>query len=122
MNFLSPPEEGTHKNAAMADKQLDIAVAFIKELRELRVLAPQETWEEPIKTTAPLFTIPKEGQINQWQVIAYMLRGGQNQTIGADPTILPQQTHILDQTYEGGYSAVVDTSKCFYQFSAHPAD
>jgi hypothetical protein len=51
-----------------------------------------------------------------------MLRGGQNKCIGADPVVLPRASHILDLMYEGGYSAVVDASKFFHQFSTHPKD
>jgi hypothetical protein len=35
---------------------------------------------------------------------------------------LPRISHILDQMYRGGYSAVVDASKYFYQFPTHPDD
>jgi hypothetical protein len=51
-----------------------------------------------------------------------MLKGGQNMCIGNDPTVLPRISHILDLMYEGGYSAVVDASKFFYQFKTHPDD
>ena len=42
--------------------------------------------------------------------------------IGADPVFLPKVTHVLDRLYTGGYSAVVDASKFFYQFPTHPDD
>jgi hypothetical protein len=72
---------------------------------------------------APLFVVPKdEGQEGEWQVIANMLRGRQNSCMGSHPVFLPQLGHILDQMYQGGYSAVVDASKFFYQFSTHPND
>jgi hypothetical protein len=51
-----------------------------------------------------------------------MLRGGQNASIGNDPVFLPRTAHILNQMYTGGYSAVVDASKFFYQFPTHPDD
>jgi hypothetical protein len=35
---------------------------------------------------------------------------------------LPHIGHILDELYTGGYTAVVDASKFFHQFSTHPAD
>jgi hypothetical protein len=40
--------------------------------------------------------------------------------IGNDPVFLPRTAHILDQMYTGGYSAVIDVSKFFYQFPTHP--
>ena len=36
--------------------------------------------------------------------------------IGVDPTILPRANDILRSLYRGGYSAVVNMSKYFYQF------
>jgi hypothetical protein len=39
-----------------------------------------------------------------------------------DPVILPRISHILDQMYAGGFSAVVDASKYFYQFATHHGD
>ena len=63
----------------------------------------------------------KEGQPGEWRVIADMLRGGQNEFMGNDPVFLPMTAHILDQMYTGGYSAMVDASKFFYQFPiTHP--
>ena len=120
MNFLRPPNPGSHDNAAMDAEQLAVAVAFVEELLDLRVLRCPETGE--IKANAPLFLIPKEGQEGQWRVIADMLRGGQNASIGSDPVFLPRLTHILERMYEGGWSSVVDASKYFYQFKTHPDD
>jgi hypothetical protein len=71
-------------------------------------------------TTAPLRGA-KEGQEGQWRVISDMLRG-ENQCIAGDPVLPPRISHILDQMYSNGYSAVVDASKYFYQFPTHPAD
>ena len=56
------------------------------------------------------------------EVIADMLRGDQNECIAGDPVFLPRISHILDQLYSKGYSAVVDASKYFYQFPTHPDD
>jgi hypothetical protein len=35
---------------------------------------------------------------------------------------MPRVSHILDQMYTGGYSAVVDLSKCFHNFPTHAED
>ena len=51
-----------------------------------------------------------------------MRDGGQNDWIGSDPVFMPRVSHILDQMYEGGFTAVVDASKFFYQFRTHPDD
>ena len=93
---------------------------FVEELIGLGTLAPLK--DEEVKATAPLFCIPKEGQPGQWRVIADMLRGGQNSAIGNDPVFLPRLLHILGEIYQGRWSAVVDASKFFYQFSTHPDD
>jgi hypothetical protein len=121
MNFLVPPVACIHDNAPMDQEQLDVAAAFVDELLELKIVKLMDEGRE-VLANAPLFTVPKEGQEGQWRVIADMLRGGQNSCIGPDPCVLPRQSHILDQMYEGGYSAVVDASKFFHQFPTHPDD
>ncbi len=120
MNFLTKPRETIHENSSMDPDQLKVAGEFVDELISLGTLAPLTTGE--VLATAPLFCIPKEGQPGQWRVIADMLRGGQNGCIGNDPVFLPRALHIQGEMYEGGYSAVVDASKFFYQFSTHPED
>jgi hypothetical protein len=121
MNFLCTPKAVIHDNAAMDEEQTLVAANFVEELLDLEaVRTPSEGRE--ILTTAPLFVVPKEGQEGEWRVIADMLRGGQNECIAGDPVFLPRISHILDQMYTGGYSAVVDASKYFYQFPTHPDD
>ena len=121
MNFLQEPEAMIHDNAPMDEEQTRVAAEFVEELLDLGVVqTPREGRQ--ILTTAPLFVVPKEGQEGQWRVIADMLRGGQNECIAGDPVFLPRISHILDQMYLGGYSAVVDASKYFYQFRTHPDD
>jgi hypothetical protein len=121
MNFLQEPEPMIHDNAAMDPEQTRVAAEFVEELLDLGVVqTPREG--RIVLTTAPLFVVPKEGQEGQWRVIADMLRGGQNECIAGDPVFLPRISHILDQMYLGGYSAVVDASKYFYQFPTHPDD
>jgi hypothetical protein len=123
MNFLKLPEPNIQPNANMDAKQLQVGADFVDELLELKVLGALEGKNDlEILLNAPLFIVPKEGQEGQWRVIADMLRGGQNMCIGNDPVILPRISHIIDLMYEGGYSAVVDASKFFYQFPTHPND
>lgn len=120
-NFLTPPEPGIHPNAPMDEEMQAAAAAFVDELVSLGVVREiEEGWE--VLTSCPLFVVPKEGQEGQWRVIADMLRGGQNACVGQDPCFLPRATHILDEMYPGGYSAVVDLSKYFYNFPTHPED
>jgi hypothetical protein len=121
MNFLKEPKREIHDNAHMDAEQLDVAAAFVDELHDLGIVLEPGEGEE-LLSNAPLFTVPKEGQEGQWRVIADMLRGGQNECIGADPVVLPRSAHILDLMYTGGYSAVVDASKFFHQFGTHPDD
>jgi hypothetical protein len=121
MNFLKNPEPMIHENAIMNEEQTRVAADFVKELLDLEaVQTPAEGRQ--ILTTAPLFVVPKEGQEGEWRVIADMLLGGQNECIGGDPVFLPRISHILDQMYSDGHSAVVDASKYFYQFPTHPDD
>ena len=51
-----------------------------------------------------------------------MKKGGQNECIGSDPVFLPRTGHILEEMYAGGYSAVVDMSKYFYNIPTNPDD
>jgi hypothetical protein len=108
MNFLKVPESRLNVNANMDEEQLQVAAAFVDELIGLGVVDTLDEGQD-ILLNAPLFVVPKEGQDGEWRVIADMLRGGQNMCIGNDPVVLPRMSHILEQLYEGGYSAVVDT-------------
>jgi hypothetical protein len=114
MNFLVEPVPRLNPNAHMDSEQLVIAAGFVDELLELSILLSFAEWKAFL-TNAPLFVVPKEGQGGEWRVIADMLHGGQNSCVGSDPVFLPRTSHILDQMYQGGYSAVVDASKLFYQ-------
>ena len=121
MNFLVEPVPRLNPNAHMDSEQLVVAAGFVDELLELSILLAFAEGKEFLMN-APLFVVPKEGQEGEWRVIADMLRGGQNSCMGSDPVFLPRSSHILDQMYQGGYSAVVDASKFFYQFTTHPDD
>ena len=121
MNFLKNPEPGIHPNMEMTPKQAAIASAFVNELVDLGVVGPPPPGVQVI-TTTPLFTVPKPGQPGQWRVIADMLRGGQNSAAGNDPVHLNRPLHILEQMCTGGWTAAVDASKFFHQFSTRPAD
>jgi hypothetical protein len=78
MNFLKFPEPKIHDKAVVDAEQTQVAVGFVEELLDLVVI--QRTPLEGVKilTNAPLFVVPKEGQEEEWHVIADMLRGGQN--------------------------------------------
>jgi hypothetical protein len=112
MNFIKRPPQEIMPNSVMAGEQIAIAEEFIKELVNLGGLIRVEPGE--MVANGPLFCLPKPGQPGQWRVLSDMKRGGQNQCIGSDPIIFPKSGVILDQLYAGGYSAVVDASKCFY--------
>jgi hypothetical protein len=71
---------------------------------------------EELRATGPLFLVPKPGQPGEWRCISDMKRGGQNACMGKDPTYLPRAADILPRLYKGGYSAVADASKHFYNF------
>ena len=120
-NFLTTPESKLTPNAKMDGSGLAAAATFVEELISLGVVRDIQDGMT-ILSNAPLFVIQKEGQPGEWRVIADMLKGGQNEHIGADPCFMPRVNHILDEMYEGGYSAVVDLSKYFYNLPTHEED
>jgi hypothetical protein len=120
-NFLQTPRHHIQPNAPMDPGMTEAAAAFVDELLSLGVVRDIEQGRT-ILSNAPLFVVPKEGQEGEWRVIADMLRGGQNECAGQDPVFMPRISHILDQMYTNGYSAVVDLSKFFYNFPTHADD
>ena len=121
MNFMRAPESRMEPNSKMTPEESKVAAAFVDELLDLNVLlTPPE--DDPVVATCPLFTLEKPGQPGQFRCIADMKKGGQNLTICNDPVQLPRTFLILDAMYTGGFSAVVDVSKMFYQFPTHPDD
>ena len=125
MNFLTEPVHQIQPNSPMGPDELKVAEEFVDELVALGVLRPPATDDgNPIDivTNAPLFTVPKPGQPGQYRCIADMLKGGQNASVGNDPVVLPRASHILDELYHGGWSAVFDFSKYFYNFPTHQDD
>ena len=120
MNFLEPPKAGIFLNSDMTDDQRATAVEFVEELMSLGVLIPADP--EEIVTTCPLFILPKPGQPGQWRVLADMKKGGQNEVVGKDPVYLNRPSTVLPHLYSGGWSAVGDASKFFYQFPTMEED
>jgi hypothetical protein len=117
MNFLKDPIPLIQPNSAMTDKQLHFSEDFIMELVSLGVLLGVES--DYLKTNAPTFCLPKPGQ---WRALADMKKGCQNEAMGANPTVFPKTSHILDQLYRGGYTVVIDASKYFYNFPTVPTE
>jgi hypothetical protein len=125
MNFLSEPKHQLTPNSPMNAEELQVAGEFVDELVALGVLRePIDSAGHPVDvvTNAPLFTVPKPGQPGQYRCIADMLKGGQNEAVGSDPVVLPRASHIVDEMYHGGYSAVYDFSKYFYNFPTREED
>jgi hypothetical protein len=120
MNFLEPPDECITLNSEMTAEQVSIATEFVEELVSLGVLIKVRPGE--MVTNGPLFCLPKPGQPGQWRILSDMRRGGQNEKVGADPTVFPKSGLILDQLYTEGYSAVIDASKFFYNFPTRPEE
>lgn len=121
MNFASPPEPGLHPNSPMDEEQQRVASEFVDELLAINAIVPSKP-DHPTKTIAPLFCLPKPGQPGQWRIISNMKDGGQNRVVMSDPVYLPRSSHMVTEMYTGGYTAVVDASKFFYQFLTHPND
>jgi hypothetical protein len=117
MNFMVPPTACIHPNSPMTEEQLVIATELVQELVDLVVLVPGF-----VLTNGPLFVLEKAGQPGQWRVLSDMKSGGQNSVVSNDPVFLNRSSHSLDQLYDGGYLAVVDASKYFYQLKTRPED
>ena len=117
MNFLREPPPGLVANADMTPAQKETAALFYGELKQLKVLRPPT---EEVLATTPLFCLPKAGQPGEWRVLANMKEGGQNTVIGQDPVFLMGSDAILPRLYTGGWSAMADASKMFYQFPTRP--
>jgi hypothetical protein len=103
MKFLVEPRHELTPNSVM-DEEIVVGEEFLNKLVSLGTLV-QVTADE-IVTNGPLFCLPKPGQPGRWRILSDMRRGGQNEAIGADPMVFPT----------GGWSAVIDASKFFYQF------
>ena len=116
-----PPPTSLTPNSDMSEAGLVAAGAFVDELLALGAIRTAEDGMK-ILANAPLFVVEKPEQPGQWRVIADMKEGGQNECIGYDPVFLPRSNHILEEMYAGGYSAVVDMSKYFYNIPTHPDD
>lgn len=116
MNFLTEPEHLIRPNSKMTTEQCALSGDFVDELIDLGVLEKSDPVSKPVVTNCPLFVLPKPGQKDQWRVLADMKKGGQNSHIGRDPVYLPRVGTILPHLYNGGWSAVIDASKFFYQF------
>lgn len=121
MNFLTEPEAKITPNNDMDGPATEVAAEFADELIRIGTLVGVPEGEQML-TNAPLFCLPKLGQEDQWRCIADMKSGGQNEHIGKDPVHLSRPEDILHRMYTGGYSAVVDASKFFYNFPTLPAD
>jgi len=115
MNFMKEPEHILRPNSDMTPIQLATASEFFDELIDLGALEECPP-DDPMLATCPLFVLPKAGQPGQWRVIADAKAGGQNECVGQDPVYLPGVNQILTRLYSGGWSAVIDASKFFYQF------
>lgn len=118
MNFMQPPVACIHPNGPMDAEQMPIAKEFVSELVDLGAMGTHPI----VLTAAPMFMLPKDKQPGQWRVLANFKEGGQNAVVASDPVYLNRMTHILEQMYTGGYSAVVDASKFFYQFRTRDDD
>ena len=121
MNFLTEPEHVMHPNADMDPEQVEVASQFVDELIDIGAVREPRLDDPPV-TNTPLFCVEKPGQPGEWRVIADCKAGGQNAHMGNDPVYLNRPLHILEQMYPGGYTAIVDASKFFYQFPVHPDD
>jgi hypothetical protein len=108
MNFLVKPRCETTPNSEMDEEQIVIGEDFLYELLSLGVLIKVAPGE--MVANGPLFCLPKPGQPGQWHILSDMRRGGQNEAIGANPTVFPKSGSILEQLYTGGYSVVIDAT------------
>ena len=94
MNFLSTSTKGLTPNAPMTEEQVEIATEFVDELWCIGVfeLVPEGS---KLLANAPLFTMPKSGQLGQWYCIADMKSGGKMSILRK----IPQAQQILEWLY-----------------------
>jgi hypothetical protein len=116
MYFLHEPAAGIHPNAKMNADEIAVAGRFVDELLLIGAVEKVPP-DEPLHCSAPLFMLIKTGQPGEYRVISNMKEGGQNAAIGKDPVFLQRVNHLLSHLYAGGFSAVDDASKMFYQFN-----
>ena len=121
MNFLSAPTGDIAPNQEMEPEARAISIEFVDELKRIGTLRPLPPGVT-LRANAPLFCVEKAAQLDQWRCIADMKRGGQNAHIGGDPVHLSGVDDILPHLCAGGWSAVADLSKFFYNFPTHPQD
>ena len=121
MGFVSLPERVIRPNSLMDEDERKVACTFVADLLKIGAFR-QLRQGERLWSNAPIFCVPKPGQPGEYRVIADCKKGGQNAHIGGDPVYLNRPLHILEQMYTGGFSAVVDASKFFYQFPVRPED
>jgi hypothetical protein len=121
MFFLQEPLHVIHPNSPMDPAAREQAAKFLDELIDLGIARPSDP-DDPVVSTIPLFTVEKVYQAGQIRIIADAKAGGQNACSARDPVYLNRPGHILEQLYEGGYTAVVDASKFFYQFLTRKED
>jgi hypothetical protein len=121
MNFLVEPEHNSAPNSPMDEVQTQVAAEFVDELIGLGILR-KPTPDQPVLAKGPMFCLEKPGQPGQWRILANFKAGKQNEAVGKDPVFLNRVDTVLPLLYSGGYSAVIDASKFFYQFPTRPED
>eukprot|EP00957_Ditylum_brightwellii_P147145 11204453-Ditylum_brightwellii.AAC.1 len=99
----------------MDEDQLMATIKFVDELEELGALEEAPV-DNPILCNGLLLIIPKAGQPGQWRVLSDMKGRGQNNHIASDPVQYPKVEEVLSSLCPGGFSAVIDVSKMFYNF------
>ena len=120
MNFLKTPSPYVPETKVLDDSQVSTINQFMAELISLGTLIPRPRLS--VHTIAPMFCLPKHGQPGEWRIIADFRVGGQNECMAKDPVYLQRLQHILPLLYVNGYSAIIDASKFFYQFSSCPEE
>jgi len=119
MRFQINPGAELVPNPVMTSEQHAVVEIFVNELLELGVLRPAE---KPLRRVCPLFVVAKAGQPGQWQCIADMRRGGQNDCCSLDPICLPCTHDMLPMLYSGGWTAIADASKYFHNYQTLPEE
>ena len=69
-----------------------------------------------LEAMGTIFCLQKLSQDDQWYVLADMKRGGQNEHSASESVHFFRPHDILGRLYTGGCSAVVGSSKYFYNF------
>ena len=112
MNFLSAPSVPLEGNLPMTPEVMQVAAVFTDELLDLGVLAPVPNVVK-LEVVGPIFLAEeRQSRLPMAGARGYEERW-QEQTHCKQTCPIRSPHDIIGSLYTGGWSAVIDASKCF---------